>query len=214
MIIYIAKKHYKKKFLKEFYPIINECIDNVNLYSKVTNNKFTTFISTFKDLDNIEREYFEIVENNIKSIPLFIFLFLLLIFIILMPTLWTGDTNFTSILRVGFSILMFSPLLFFLTIIMYCMMPVEYDFNFSYKLDFVRGDLNRIRKEVKENMNRQHILIEKEIKPYNILEYEYNLKKIIENNKKVKEELIKASKNDYIIYTALKTMNIIEDINK
>jgi hypothetical protein len=37
---------------------------------------------------------------------------------------------------------------------------------------------------------------------------------IIKNNKKVKEELIKASKNDFIIYTALKTMNIIEDINK
>ena len=37
---------------------------------------------------------------------------------------------------------------------------------------------------------------------------------IIKNNKKLKVELIKASKNDFIIYTALKTMNIIEDINK
>lgn len=91
------------------------------------------------------------------------------------------------------------------------------DYEFSDDLQCLRYDLNTIKNRVIERIEDygyQHILIAKEVKPYNILEYEYNLKNIIKNNKKVKEELIKASKNDFIIYTALKTMNIIEDINK
>jgi hypothetical protein len=218
MVIYIAKKYFKKKFLKEFYPTISECRNNIQTFLKECDNKYSCRY-LLEDLDKIEKKYFEVTEKSIKTFPLFTFIFLFLTLLSLMLNLWIVDLNDIAIIifLVFYQVYFCEPLILLVTLVIYTILPVKYDYEFSDDLQCLRYDLNTIKNRVIERIEDygyQHILIAKEVKPYNILEYEYNLKNIIKNNKKVKEELIKASKNDFIIYTALKTMNIIEDINK
>jgi hypothetical protein len=227
MIIYIANKYFKKKFLKEFYPTISECRNNIQTFLKECNNKYSCRY-LLEDLDKIEKKYFEVTENSIKAFPLFTFIFLFFTLLSLMLNLWIADLNdiATIIFLVYFQVCLCEPFVLFVTIVKYAILPyltyyilmlIKYDYEFSDDLRGISDDLNVIKNRVIERIEDygyQHILIAKEVKPYNILEYEYNLKEIIENNKKVKEELIEASKNDFIIYTALKTMSIIKDVNK